>query len=225
STVGPTQHRRRAGRRQAVGLAELFATAMVSENYPAPAGAGPGGEPLAISPVAARDATHYPLALAVAPGERMGLRLDYRADLFERDFVEATAARLVRILNAAAATPDVALGSIDILSADERTRLLVDYNDTAASVSSSPLPELFEAQVRRSPEAPAVVFGEATLSYAELNAAANALAHELICRGVGPEAIVALALPRSLELVVAILGVLKAGEAQGGGGQPWWRRK
>src|SRR5437899_2992359 len=125
STLGAHQHLGLAGIQQAVGLGELFDTAMVFENYPAPAGAGPGGEALAISPVAARDATHYPLTLAVAPGERMGLRLDYRADLFERDFVEATAARLVRILNAAAATPDVALGSIDILSADERTRLLV----------------------------------------------------------------------------------------------------
>src|SRR5207245_1668060 len=130
------------------------------ENYPAPAGAGPGEEALQISPVAARDATHYPLTLAVAPGERMHLRLDYRPDLFEADFVEATAARLVRILHAAAATPDQVVARIDILSAEERRRLLVEANDTAAEVSSCGLPELFEAQVRATPAAPALVSGD-----------------------------------------------------------------
>src|SRR5437764_2498091 len=213
SELGAHQHLGLAGIQQAVGLGELFDTAMVFENYPAPPGPGPGGGGLAIAPVAARDATHYPLTLAVAPGERLGLRLDYRPDLFERDFVEAVAERLVAILHAAAATPDLALGRIDILSADERTRLLVEANDTAASVPAASLPELFEAQVRATPQAPAVVFGETTLSYAELNARANALAHDLIGRGVGPESVVALALPRCLELVVAILGVLKAGGA------------
>src|SRR5207237_8564012 len=99
------------------------------------------------------------------------------------------------------------------LSAAERTRLLVQANDTASGGVTSCLPELFEAQVQQSPDAPAVFFGETTLSYAGLNAAANALAHELISRGVGPESVVALALPRCLELVVAILGVLKAGGA------------
>src|SRR5207237_2136672 len=112
SELGAHQHLGLAGIQQAVGLGELFDTAMVFENYPAPPGPGPGGGGLAIAPVAARDATHYPLTLAVAPGARMGLRLDYRPDLFERDFVEATAARLVAILQAAAATPDLAVGRI-----------------------------------------------------------------------------------------------------------------
>ena len=105
------------------------------------------------------------------------------------------------------------LNRIDILSAAERRRLLVEANDTAAGLPAASLPELFEAQVRRSPDAPALSFGETTLSYAELNARANALAHDLIARGVGPESVVALALPRCLELVVAILGVAKAGGA------------
>ena len=75
------------------------------------------------------------------------------------------------------------------------------------------MPALFEAQVERSPEAIALVFEQSTLSYAELNLQANRLAHYLIGRGIGPENLVALALPRSAEMIVALLGVLKAGAA------------
>src|SRR5947208_2007372 len=139
--------------------------------------------------------------------------IEYAGDLFDPAGVEALWQRLLVLLEAAVADPDRALRRIDILSAAERTRLLVEVNDTAAGLPAAGLPELFEAQVRRSPDAPALSFGETTLSYAELNARANALAHDLIGRGVGPESVVALAPPRCLELVVAILGVLKAGGA------------
>ncbi|MGH9282937.1 MAG: non-ribosomal peptide synthetase, partial [Acidimicrobiales bacterium] len=99
------------------------------------------------------------------------------------------------------------------LSARERTRLLLDYNDTTAPIPAAALGALFEAQVKATPEAVAVIFEDTALTYAQLNAQANRLAHGLIARGVGPEQIVALALPRSPELVVAILAVLKAGAA------------
>src|SRR5207253_2351949 len=138
--------------------------------------------------------------------------IEYAGDLFDPAGVEALWQRLLALLEAAVADPDRALRRIDILSAAERTRLLVEVNDTAV-LPAAGLPELFEAQVRRSPDASALSFGETTLSYAELNARANALAHDLIARGVGPESVVALALPRCLELVVAILGVAKAGGA------------
>ena len=102
-------------------------------------------------------------------------------------------------------------GRIDILSTHERHQLLVDYNDTAQHVPPATLPALFEAQVQRTPDNTAVVFEDATLTYAQLNARANRLARLLIERGVGPEQFVALAVPRSLEMVVAVLAVLKAG--------------
>ena len=122
--------------------------------------------------------------------------------------------RFVTLVEAmAVADPHQPIGRIDILSPDERRQLLVDYNDTAQDVPESTLPALFEAQVRRTPDNTAVVFEDTTLTYAELNARANRLARLLIERGIGPEQFVALAVPRSLEMIVAVLAVLKAGAA------------
>ena len=109
--------------------------------------------------------------------------------------------------------PNQPIGHIDILEPEERQHILVEWNATACDLPQVTLPALLEAQVERSPEAIALVFEESTLSYAELNAQANRLAHLLIGRGVGPENLVALALPRSIEMVVTLLGILKAGAA------------
>src|SRR5205823_11723645 len=99
------------------------------------------------------------------------------------------------------------------LTEAERHQVLEAWNDTEQTVPPALLPELIEAQVARTPDATAVVFEGEHLSYAELNEAANRLAHELIARGVGPERCVGIALPRSTELVVALVAVLKAGAA------------
>jgi non-ribosomal peptide synthetase component F len=99
------------------------------------------------------------------------------------------------------------------LTPAERRRVLEDWNDTARVIPQVTLPELFEAQVARTPDAPAVIFEGTRVSYAELNARANRLARLLTDRGVGPESIVALALPRTADLVVAVLAVAKTGGA------------
>ncbi|MGH3873021.1 MAG: amino acid adenylation domain-containing protein [Pseudonocardiaceae bacterium] len=135
----------------------------------------------------------------------------YARDLFDPATVEAIVARWVRLLEAAVAEPDRPISRIDILSTDERARLLVEYPDTTAEVSQASLPVLVETQVKATPDTAAVISGDTTLSYAQLNAQANRLAHALIAHGVGPEHIVALALPRSPQLVVALVAVLKAG--------------
>ncbi|WP_143064681.1 AMP-binding protein, partial [Streptomyces colonosanans] len=111
------------------------------------------------------------------------------------------------------ADPERPIGAIDVLSPEERQQVLVDSNDTAVPVSGDPLPAAFAAQVRATPDAVALVAGETQLTYRELNRRANRFAHELIGRGVGPEQVVALVLPRSAELVVAALAVMKAGAA------------
>ncbi|MGW7276695.1 non-ribosomal peptide synthetase, partial [Streptomyces sp. NPDC054864] len=118
---------------------------------------------------------------------------------------------LTRVLEAVVATPEMPIGRVDILGSAERRQLLTGWNDTVRDVPAVALPGLFEAQVVRSPESVAVVFEGRELSYGEVNACANRLARYLIECGAGPERLVALALPRSAELVVALLAVLKSG--------------
>jgi nonribosomal peptide synthetase DhbF len=113
----------------------------------------------------------------------------------------------------AAADTDTLISRIDILTPEERTWLLMECNDTTVVVPEVSLPTLFETQVAATPQAVAVVFEDTTLTYAQLNARANQLAHELIACGVSPEQVIALVLGRGVELVVAILAVLKAGAA------------
>ncbi|MFI9721796.1 amino acid adenylation domain-containing protein [Streptomyces sp. NPDC052396] len=139
--------------------------------------------------------------------------IEFNADLFDTGTVRAMADRLVRVLTAVAGDPGRPCGAIDILAPEERTRILADWNDTALDVPAATLPELLEAQTARTPDAPAVQTGDTTLTYAQLNARANQLARHLITHGVGPEALVALRMPRSADLVVAVWAVLKAGGA------------
>ncbi|MGW4896842.1 amino acid adenylation domain-containing protein, partial [Kitasatospora sp. NPDC004240] len=167
------------------------------------------------TPTAMFDLGFHLLERAGTGGSAEGIvgRVEYSTDLFEHATVEALVARWLRVLAAVAAEPDRSLSRIDVLTAEERHELLVARNDTARPVPSATLPALFEARVRATPDAPAVVLDDTVLSYRELNRRANRLAHALIARGVGPEQVVALRLPRSAELVVAVLAVLKTGAA------------
>ncbi|WP_328918276.1 amino acid adenylation domain-containing protein [Streptomyces jietaisiensis] len=139
--------------------------------------------------------------------------VDYAADLFEHDTVQALADRFVRVLDTLTREPHRHVGTVDILDPAERHRLLVGWNDSAREVPAATLPELFQAQVARTPEAPAVVFAGTEVTYAELNARANRLARLLIARGVGPESPVAVMVHRSVDLVLGFLAITKAGGA------------
>ena len=139
--------------------------------------------------------------------------LEYASDLFDRASVEAIAGRLVRLLEGAVADPDRAIGRLDILGAAERHTILREWNATARAIPGATLPELFAAQVARTPEADAVVFEDERLSYGELDARSSQLAHHLRALGVGPEVVVGLCIERSLAMLVGLLGILKAGGA------------
>jgi hypothetical protein len=143
--------------------------------------------------------------------------IEYAADLFDPGTARDLAARLVRVLAAAAADPLVPIGAIELLTPGERHQLLAEWNGTAGGIPPVTLPGLFQAQVQRTPGATAVrdatTVPAAELSYAQLNARANQLARLLAQHGAGPERLVALALPRSADMITAVLAVLKTGAA------------
>ncbi|MEU5189933.1 amino acid adenylation domain-containing protein [Streptomyces klenkii] len=139
--------------------------------------------------------------------------LEYATDLFDPETAGSMAASLTRVLRQLAADPSRPVGEAEPMSDEDRERVLIGWNDTARPAPEAMLPQLFEDRAARTPDATAVVHGDTVLTFAELNTRANRLAHALAERGAGPESIVALALPRSEESVVALLAVLKAGAA------------
>ncbi|PMR61414.1 non-ribosomal peptide synthetase [Verrucosispora sp. ts21] len=138
---------------------------------------------------------------------------EYATDLFDRDTVARLGARLVHLLDAVSRDPAQPLDAVDLFLPGERERVLDAFNRTDRPVPDAVLPDLFEAQVQRSPEATAVVADTGAVSYATLDEAANRLAHHLLSHGVTPGAIVAVAIPRRVELIVALYAVHKAGAA------------
>ena len=137
----------------------------------------------------------------------------YNRHLFDRWRMEQMARHYVNLIRSAVATPGAPLHSLEMLSPQDQQALLLDFNPTATPLSGVMLPALFERQAAQTPNAAAVVSGEISLSFAELNERANHLAHHLISLGVGPESLVGIALNRSIDMIVALLGVLKAGAA------------
>ncbi|MFI1411259.1 amino acid adenylation domain-containing protein [Streptomyces sp. NPDC020707] len=202
---------------QSVGLQNLFDTLIVFESYPVDRdglnSAADAADGIAITGLRPSNGTHYPLALMAAVDTHLTFLLQYATGVFARDTVETYAARFVRVLEQLAATPDLKIAQLDVLRQTERDRFLVGFNDTAAPTPDLTLAGLVEAQVARTPDETAVVAEDGSLTYRELNARADRLAHQLVERGVGPESLVAVSLPRSVNLVVALLAVLKAGGA------------
>ena len=138
--------------------------------------------------------------------------LNFSTDLFDLQSIERMAAQYVRLLESIVAQPNQKIGQFSILTDQERDRLLIEFNDTVCEYPRELcVHELFEQQVERTPDAVALVFEDQQLSYSELNARSNRLARYLRKHGVGEETPVGLCLERSLDLVVSILGILKAG--------------
>ncbi|GIF04582.1 hypothetical protein Asi03nite_21200 [Actinoplanes siamensis] len=198
-----------------VGLPTLFDTIVVFENYPidragiveANTAAG-----FAIDGIRPFAGSHYPLTLN-SSDPYLRLSLDYQTNIFDRNAAEVIAGRLVRVLEQVLEDPDTAVSAVDVLSERERDWLLREINDTAQPVAPDTLPGAFEAQVRRDPDRVALIGDRERLTYGEFNRRANQLAHWLIERGAGPEQLVAVRIPRSVDLLVAIYAVVKAGAA------------
>ena len=155
------------------------------------------------------------LALEVAETlQGLSCRVAYNTDLFESATIARMLAHFQTLLEGILADLDRPVSELPLLIEATRRQILVDWNDTAADFPKDAcIHELFESQVRRTPDAVAAVFEDEQLTYRELNTRANQLAHHLRTLGVGPETRVGICMERSLEMVVGILGVLKAGGA------------
>src|SRR5260370_5819770 len=159
--------------------------------------------------VKAHDTTTFTLSSSAYLDDQLRFDITYDPKLFDAATIERMAGHLQVLLEGIAADPNRPLAELALLGEDERHRVLVEWNDTDLAVPRTTLPELFAEQVARTPDATALVVEGVSLSYAELNAAANRLARLLIARGAGPERFVAIAFPRPAQLIVAILAVLE----------------
>ncbi|MGV9883998.1 amino acid adenylation domain-containing protein [Streptomyces sp. NPDC003006] len=218
---------------------EIFDTVLAFQNYPLDEESLRRESAGAVSGAQVHSATHYPLSLTVFPGERLELQLSYKASGEAPGGAEEARRlldRLARILGEVADDPDALLAHLGTLESAERHRILTEWSGGAPDTSVTPptparrttIPALFAEQAARTPEAVAVTVpapgpgpgpgptaGErgTALTYRDLDARANRLAHLLVRRGAGPETLVAVALPRGADLIVAVLAVLKAGAA------------
>jgi amino acid adenylation domain-containing protein len=154
------------------------------------------------------------LLFATDEGEEIWLEMEYSADLFDEDRIARMLGHYQRVLESAIADPAQTVNDLEILPAAERRQVLSEWNDTAAPYHSDTFVQrLIEEQAARTPAATALVFEDTPLSYIELNAEANRLAHYLRTLGVKPDVRVALCAERSFEMVIALLAILKAGGA------------
>ena len=158
----------------------------------------------------------FELAVDVVEHDAAGpleVRFTYARELFEAQTIEQLADHYLRLVQALVDTPEQHIDQVDLLSEVERACLKQWGEKTISHAKTLPVHRLFEQQARKTPAATALVFGEQTLSYGELDARANRLAHRLIAEGVKPETKVGIAVERSIDMVVGLLAILKAGAA------------
>jgi amino acid adenylation domain-containing protein len=188
----------------------LFQVMFVLQNASPQAVELPG---LSLSPIEVdTGTTHFDLTLHIADTDQ-GLvgTLAYNTDLFEAVTITRMLGHFRTLVEAVAAAPERRLSDLPLLTESERQQILANCNDARSNHPNEGIHQLFEAQVERTPDAIAVILETQELSYQELNHRANQLANHLRLLGVGPEVAVGICLKHSVEMVVGLLGILKAG--------------
>ncbi|MCD9881083.1 non-ribosomal peptide synthetase [Streptomyces guryensis] len=203
---------------RSMGRHPLFQVAVAFQNTPVSDLVMPGLEveiAAAGAQVAKFDLSFNLAEVFTEEGEPAGIRggIEFATDLFDRSTIERMAGWLARFLEEVLAAPEQPVSRARILDDAELSLVLQEWNDTGHDIPGVVLPELFEQQVARTPDATALVFDGTELSYRQVNEQANRLARLLAARGAGPERFVAVALPRSSDLIIALLAVLKTGAA------------
>ncbi|MDP6740559.1 MAG: amino acid adenylation domain-containing protein [Planctomycetota bacterium] len=189
----------------------LFQSIFIFENYKKDAPLEELCQGLEIGEVQWFERHNFPLAAVAIPGEEFMLRLLYQTDVYSSQTITRMLGHWKTLLESMAANPDQTLGELPMVTQDERRQLVEDWNQTTSEYPRDAcIHHLFEEHAAETPDAIAVELGEERLTYGELNARANRLAHHLKRMGVGPEVVVGLFLDRSTDLTVALLAILKA---------------
>ncbi|MGC4987360.1 amino acid adenylation domain-containing protein [Streptomyces sp. DT193] len=197
------------------GLGDIFDTSLAFGNAPQQEENGPSELSVRLLDEAGEQpgSTHYPLSLMATPGLRLQLGLSYRTDVFAAEMVDRLAARLAMLLETWLTAPRTLVGRIALLPEAERTQVVTRWNATRHPVPDVTMPELLAAQVARTPDATAVVCEDEVLSYAQFARRVDQLAAALRARGVACGDFVAVAVPRSVDLIVSLHAVMAVGAA------------
>ncbi|WP_026607771.1 non-ribosomal peptide synthetase [Methylocapsa acidiphila] len=192
----------------------LFDVLFAFENYPVDKALSEQQGPLVAEQIRFREQTHYPLTVVAFPGRELVVKFNAAPCAFTPGFIDFLVSGFGSVLAGIARSPEGVVGNLSLLTPAEEHRLISAQRGEGVSFAhAGSLAALFEAQAALRPEAVAVSFGDASLSYGGLNASANRLARHLRRLGVGPEVRVGLRLERSPAMIVAILAVIKAGGA------------
>jgi len=192
----------------------LFETILIFENYPSGRSLGGSAGTLKAESLSFLERTNYPITLTVDPGDGLEISIAYDSDRFGADTIERMLAHLKNLLECAPALSVNQLRDLSLLSSTERQQLIFEWNKTEAEYPKDKcIHDMFEDQIKESGDAVALVFEGRHLTYRSLNLRATRLGLCLGTLGVRPESLVAIFIERSLELVIGLLGILKAGAA------------
>ncbi|AMS21566.1 non-ribosomal peptide synthetase [Pseudomonas synxantha] len=193
----------------------LFDTILVFENYPVSEVLQRGApDGLQFEALHTHEQTSYPLTLTVNLGDTLTLHYSYAHGHFSTSTVQRLGTHLSNLLQHMLDAAELPLAELSLLDAQEHQSLVHDWSSATLDYPSEQrVHQLFEAQVAQQPSAPALLFEDRQLSYAELNARANRLARHLVRLGVGPDVLVGIAVERGLDMIIGLLAVLKAGGA------------
>ncbi|WP_168702513.1 non-ribosomal peptide synthetase, partial [Gordonia paraffinivorans] len=200
----------------AVGPAAAFDTLTVFESYPVDQEAlarATDIHGMRVTGLRGMDSTHYPLTLVASMTDRLHLQMKYLTGIYGADDVEALLDRVSRVLTAFVETPGQRIAALDILDDAERRSVLTEWTEPGVEVPATTLAAVFAERATQFADRTAVKADGDELTYAELADRVNRLARVLIAEGVGPESMVAVAMPRTTDLVVALLAVISAGGA------------
>ncbi len=191
----------------------LIESLVVFENYPTDTAAQQGMQSLKIEDIRAYENPDIPLTIAAVPGEEMMLSVLYERSRFSPAEMERLLGHLQAVLEGMISNPMQLLGTLDILTEQERKQLIVECNDTTVEIPDQPIHELFREQVAKRPDDHAVISKSRVITYRELDALSNSLANVLKERGIKREELIPIMAERSPQMIIAMLAILKAGGA------------